>query len=365
MKTPNTASPWNAGWWRVGVVAACLGCWLGGRAQVANETCGHSIVPHSGVLNVGHNCVCGSIGAWGSGYGLDNGALNMAAPDFPYPTMPLACSGYVPTMTAPAADVWYYFAYSNGTADQLCLESDDTVHVSLWVGRCDSLMPWGCYTVLPFTPTSMLLPMYYYQDTLRIQVAGTSLSSIAGYEMCIEYTPGIPNTNLLQWTSPTPYTCLQYEVVVTPALNNTNPSGSIEVIALAGSPPWSITWSDNETSFLRTGLLPGSYAFTITDSIGCVQSDTVQVGGDAANAIEGMSLQHSANAVLRDNTLIVNRTAANDHLLVLDALGRAVFRGGANPCQTIIPSSAWAPGLYTLIHRTSVAFHTLRFVKPY
>ena len=173
-------------------------------AQVVNETCGQSIVPHSGILDVGHNCVCGSIGVWGSGFGLDDGTLNLAVPDFPYPTMPLSCTGYATTVSAPAADVWYYFAYTNGTADQLCLESDDTVHVSLWVGRCDSLMPWGCYTVLPFTPTSMLLPMYIYQDTLRIQVAGTAISSTADFQMCIEYTPGIPNTDLFAWQYPTP-----------------------------------------------------------------------------------------------------------------------------------------------------------------
>src|SRR5690606_36239541 len=111
-------------------------------------------------------------------------------------TIPLPCEGYTPIVAAPAADIWYYYAYrSNGTADRICFSSDDTSHVSLWLGRCDSLQPFSCHTILPNTPTYLIPPMYVHRDTLRLQISGNSVSASFSFEMCLEYTPGIPNTN--------------------------------------------------------------------------------------------------------------------------------------------------------------------------
>ena len=53
--------------------------------------------------------------------------------------------------------------------------------------------------------------------------------------------------------------------------------GTILVEPAGGTPPYAIAWNTGDTTFFLDSLPPGDYAFTLTDSLGCQQSDTLTV----------------------------------------------------------------------------------------
>jgi SdrD B-like domain/SprB repeat len=65
-------------------------------------------------------------------------------------------------------------------------------------------------------------------------------------------------------------------------------NGTATVMPGGGTPPYSVLWNNGQSTFTITGLAPGSYSATVTDSKGCTQiSGTVSVGG--SNTTIGIS----------------------------------------------------------------------------
>ena len=56
-----------------------------------------------------------------------------------------------------------------------------------------------------------------------------------------------------------------------------NSSGSVTIIPSGGRAPYTINWSDNDSAFIRSGLLANMYRFTLTDALGCALSDSVAI----------------------------------------------------------------------------------------
>ena len=54
--------------------------------------------------------------------------------------------------------------------------------------------------------------------------------------------------------------------------------GSIDMMVSGGTPGYAFSWSHGPTSTLVTGLLSGTYVFTVTDSLNCTEVETLQVG---------------------------------------------------------------------------------------
>jgi len=67
-------------------------------------------------------------------------------------------------------------------------------------------------------------------------------------------------------------------------------SGTLEAFAFGGTPPYSYAWSDGQTTKVATGLAPGDYDVTITDSNGCTTSASGTV-----NASGGLNLFTTAS----------------------------------------------------------------------
>src|SRR5690606_8403977 len=137
---------------------------------------------------------------------------------------------------------------------------------------------------LPNTPTEIYPEVCC--DTLFMQISGTQLSSTMMFELCTHYVPGTFNLNYLVWNQATPTTCLASVWEVTDATSASASDGSLIIDVIAGNGPWTIQWADGDTTFSRTGLLAGDYVYNITDSLGCVQTDTVVIGMDPSQAIE-------------------------------------------------------------------------------
>ena len=54
-------------------------------------------------------------------------------------------------------------------------------------------------------------------------------------------------------------------------------SGSVTITPSGGRAPYTIQWSDNDSVFVRNGLLANMYLFTLTDALGCAVTDSVEI----------------------------------------------------------------------------------------
>jgi len=64
---------------------------------------------------------------------------------------------------------------------------------------------------------------------------------------------------------------------ITDASSSTSTDGSIEII-LNGNPTYAIEWSDGSSNPRLENISAGDYTVTVTDTIGCANSDTLLVG---------------------------------------------------------------------------------------
>lgn len=73
--------------------------------------------------------------------------------------------------------------------------------------------------------------------------------------------------------------CFTVEAEQTQASTETAADGSIQTSIYAGNPPFTYSWSNGATTPNLTGLTPGVYILTVTDSLGCEITQMVEVQG--------------------------------------------------------------------------------------
>ena len=117
---------------------------------------------------------------------------------------------------------------------------------------------------------------------------GDSVSStISGLEPGF-YTVRITDTVTKCTEADSFYVSQPDSIIVTALIKNDvcrSGDGSIELGVAGGTAPYSYSWADNNSSSLRTGLKPGAYAVTISDSNNCEDKYTAQVGEDTCYPI--------------------------------------------------------------------------------
>lgn len=85
-------------------------------------------------------------------------------------------------------------------------------------------------------------------------------------------------------------------------------TGAINLTASGGTPPLSYSWSNGAATNSLSGLAPGTYVVTITDSLQCVKKDTFTVGSGVTVAVTG-------------NPVNVNCNGGNDGIVSVVASG--------------------------------------------
>lgn len=334
MQTPNTASLWNAGW-RVACVAACLGCWLGGKAQVANDDCANAIP-----VTIWQTVHCPLPGFAEANY-WEGDSTHNAVINYPYPSNPNPCSGYSSTMGPPGRDVWFH---PPGWANvyQWEMTCSDTCHVSWWVGDCGALAPLECYTLLPNDPTYMhvQLPTSTESNQFRIQVVAKDPVVDIHFDACWTYYGVIAGGIPFVHTDPTPVTCFQDSVTVVQPSGSGAEDGSIAISMLDGNPPYAILWDDGSTEFTRTGLGAGAYGYSITDDVGCVTSDTIvldlstQLGGEIQRP---ELIRWSCDAASGNLVILPADAAGSCDLTLSDAMGRTLMEAPVPASGLLLP----------------------------
>ena len=76
-------------------------------------------------------------------------------------------------------------------------------------------------------------------------------------------------------------------ISITPA--NCSNNGSVTVTPYGGYPPYSYIWSaiPLQTTATATGLAPGAYSVTVTDSLGCIATGTETINYECTTSISG------------------------------------------------------------------------------
>ncbi|MCC6459613.1 MAG: HYR domain-containing protein [Saprospiraceae bacterium] len=103
----------------------------------------------------------------------------------------------------------------------------------------------------------------------------TAASLLAGYySVTVSDTDGCSTESFVVITQPS---ALQAMMTVTPqTINNVN-NGTASASPSGGTIPYTYKWSNNSTTAAISGLAPGTYTVTITDSKGCTLLKSVQV----------------------------------------------------------------------------------------
>ncbi|RMG88790.1 MAG: T9SS C-terminal target domain-containing protein, partial [Bacteroidetes bacterium] len=131
-------------------------------------------------------------------------------------------------------------------------------------------------------------------------------------------------------------------------------NGYIEVVPLFGTAPYEYLWEDGSQTNIRTNLPPGIYTVTITDAMGCVGTETFNVGlvvsAEEVARVEQMTL--FPNPTDGRVTLELRLSQPTDLTLqVFDANGRIAWtQGRPHVAETReeIDLSALPDGIYFL-----------------
>lgn len=79
------------------------------------------------------------------------------------------------------------------------------------------------------------------------------------------------------YTVTQPANPLVVNAIITNATDNTTSNGAVDITITGGTPPYTYSWSNGNTTQDLSGVLSGSYIVTITDANGCVTSGVYTV----------------------------------------------------------------------------------------
>lgn len=355
MATPLCSLCRNVGWWRLVLVVAMLAVGFGGKAQVTNDDC---LSAYS--LNVGPGSfLCEGFGLPEDGT-LITGTTAMAIPNYPYPANPNACSGYSPVVVAPGNDVWYRFNFVGGLGLQIW--ATDTIHVSLWTGSdCSSLTPLACYTVASGGIVSDNTFETYSLNGAYVQVVDPS-GLAASFELCVT-NPYPPSSNSYYTDSlPTPVICFGHAAQITSATSPGSFDGSVEILIQGSTPPYTIQWTDGDTTMQRQGLQSGVYTYAITDGVGCTLSDSAVVGFLVSTGILTPLDMHLAISTAEGSVVLNFPSAAPIEGRIIDILGRGIMEW-KRPRSNTLGFAGLVSGLYVIQIRDATTYIQARPIK--
>lgn len=319
------------------------------EAQVPNDDCLGGMAQGVWMLpSYSNNC-----DQPGSGYGLViMDSTDLAIPNFPYPTIPVACAGYTAGVAVGGKDRWYSFRANCDL--QFTAQCSDSCHISFWSGAdCSSLYPISCYTLLPGQSITGLVSSFGFMpslDTLSMQISDNGSGADLNYHVCL-MNPNPPCISFPITAEPTPVTCFIYDTFVTAASSISSVDGEAMVIMQMGNGPFSVVWNTGDTTFTIGDLSAGWQTFTITDVQGCQATDSILVPIDISVSVPTFFSAGSCgiryDAVM--NGLIYDSDFVPNSVVVMDATGCIVWVNSSPNGRSPIMLPQFAPGLH-LVH---------------
>lgn len=143
-------------------------------------------------------------------------------------------------------------------------------------------------------------------------------------------------------------------------------SGSIDLTIQGGLPPYTISWSNGDTTEDLTGLMPGIYTATVADSSGCLSTISAEVllVNSLAGVAETIGLRLFPNPSSTDVTVSVS-AARIESVALMDLQGRIIsqqFPAG-RPAEAIMRIPEIPAGVYLILVETNEGSAVVKFVR--
>jgi hypothetical protein len=162
--------------------------------------------------------------------------------------------------------------------------------------------------------------------------------------------------------------CFTHDIGVVPASSAMDTDGSITVTMTQGTPPYSILWTDGDTTFDRTGLAAGVYVYTITDLGGCAETDTVEVGQQEST---GTTAPYGSDPLVllpgpQSGTITIKWSGAPvaTKVLVHDMMGRLLLEQQLPATSIVVMPSGDHTGIVIVSVSTNDWTHHQKILLP-
>jgi len=112
-------------------------------------------------------------------------------------------------------------------------------------------------------------PYFYLWNNSQTTQTATGLCA-GNYDVTVTDSSGCTASKSVTISEPT-------AITVTETITNStcgNSDGQIDIIVTGGTPSYSYVWSNGDTTTSNTGLAAASYGLTVTDSVGCIYTNT-------------------------------------------------------------------------------------------
>ena len=171
------------------------------------------------------------------------------------------------------------------------------------------------------------------------------------------------NDDTLVLVDPTPIQ-IGNPTIVNETSNQSN--GSIEVSSVSGgTPPYTILWSNGDTTFTLSNLMAGTYDFTVTDANGCEISSSAIIDNVTSTKESLISSVSIYPTLIRsgEQLQIKNLPHYLKHTVeIYNSTGQVVLRQSNNQGEKALDISTLKPSNYFLRLVTDDAFITRHFV---
>jgi uncharacterized protein (DUF2141 family) len=202
-------------------------------------------------------------------------------------------------------------------------------------------------------------PAYSYSWTNSLGVAvpvadGGNTNNPSGlvaddYTVVVTDANGCQTTDTYTVTEPAPWD-VQYTVTDVSTYGNND--GEIDIHTIIGNtPPYSVLWTDGNTDVHRTGLIAGTYGFTVTDSNGCTITKSNIIVTQPTELIATATPSDVTCNGGNDGSIIVDITSGTPNYQI-DWTGNlesgGTVNGSVNQPQNTYTISALEAGTYTI-----------------
>jgi hypothetical protein len=128
---------------------------------------------------------------------------------------------------------------------------------------------------------------------------------------------------------------------------NNGANGSMAVDPYGGTPPYSITWNDGSTDFVRNNMGQGTYTFAVTDNNGCSVEAITYLLDTEVKELDAFKFEMMPNPCTQGNLLNIASSEVMQCISISDVNGRIVFnQANLASKRAAINIDALAAGIY-------------------